>query len=290
MLMATFWFSILFVVVKHLGSSYSVYQIAFFRCFFALMTTVGMVSGMGGLGLLRTKRWKGHLFRAASGTISMLTLFYAYQLLPLAHVVAINFSAPLFITLFSMLCLREKAVWQYWAALIIGFIGILFIVNPTSTNISLMGVGIALLSAIFRALSMTGVRALGKTEPAGTTAFYFALQSTIFTALPMPWVWQTPGWLDFISLASCGVLAGLGQYFLTRAYQFAPAAVVSPFDYTAIIWATLFGVMFWGELPGWHIIIGSVIVILAGLIILQHEAKIGKRITPPATLDVSTGS
>jgi drug/metabolite transporter (DMT)-like permease len=285
MLISTFWFSLLYAVVKFLGATYNVYEITFFRCLFALFIAAGMVQGMGGWRSLRTQRMHGHFLRAASGTAAMLTLFYSYNLLPMANVVAISFSMPLFVTLLSILVLHEKVNWQHWTALIIGFIGVLFIASPTDANVNWFGVGITLLSTLFRALSMIGIRALGRTEPASTTTFYFALQSTIFTAIPMPLVWQMPNATDFMWLASCGVLAGIGQYFLTRAYQFAPAAVVSPFDYTAILWAILFGFLFWHEMPSLHIIIGSVIVVLAGLFILYNESKAGK----PVPLDGPPG-
>lgn len=277
MLLCTFWFSLLYVAVKRLGATYNVYQISFFRCLFALVIALGMVVQMGGIRSLKTHRFRGHFLRATCGTISMLTLFSAYHLLPMTDVVAISFSSPLIITLLSIILLHEKVNWQQWLALIAGFIGILIVVSPSGDARNWVGVAVAFASTITRALSMTGIRSLGKTEPASTTAFYFALQSTLFTALPMPWVWQTPGWLDFLILASCGIFAGLGQYFLTRAYQFAPAAVVSPFDYTAILWAALFGFAFWHEVPGTKVIIGSVIVIAAGIFILYREKRLSQQ-------------
>lgn len=282
MLMSTFWFSLLYVVVKHLSQSYTIFQISFFRCLFALAIGIGMVFGMGGWRSLYTTRFRGHFFRAACGTAAMLTLFYAYHLLPMATVVAISFSAPMFTTLLSIIILREKVKWQNWTALIAGFIGILVIAAPSDAKAQWLGFFVAFVSTIFRSLSMTGIRALGKTEPASTTAFYFALQSSIFTGLPMPWVWQTPGWTDFLMLAGGGICAGMGQYFVTRAYQYAPAAIVSPFDYATIVWAVLFGFVFWNELPGLHIVIGSAIVILAGLFILYYEGKKGKGALPDA--------
>jgi drug/metabolite transporter (DMT)-like permease len=287
MLVSVFWFGWLNVTVKHLGAHYSVFQIAFFRCLFALVVAGTMVYRAGGMRSLRTRRWRAHLYRAVFGTTAMLTLFYSFHLLPMADVVAINFSTPLFITLFSILVLHEKVDWHHWAALIAGFIGILIMVRPGSEAINWYGVTVAFSSALTCAMAMIGVRALGRTEPASTTVFYFTVLSIVFTSLPTPFVWQTPTWIDFLWLSSGGLVAGLGQFFMTRSYQYAPAAVVSPFNYAAILWATLFGYLIWDEVPRWNIFVGGVVVILAGLYILYRESKLGKASQRLAMQDIA---
>lgn len=278
MLLSVACFSVLNILVKHLGEHYSPFQVAFFRCLFALVPALMLIAATGGLPMMKTQKLGGHAYRAVVGTTSMLLIFFAFVKLPLATATAINFSGPLFVALFSVLILHEKVGTHRWAAMIVGFIGVLIMLQPGQHNFDLLGGAMALGSAIFYGLSMVSVRALGHTEKPATSVFYFSVFSTLLTMIPLPFVWQSPDLIDFSLFVVCGVVAGFGQLFMTRAYQCAPAATISPFGYSGILWATLFGFMFWGEVPGQPIFIGSAIVIAAGLYIVYRETIRKKRV------------
>ncbi len=277
MLIGVFFFTLMSVCAKHLSNHNPVLQVVFFRCLFALVPSLIMVTAAGGIKTLRTERFGGHIFRALVGTASMICLFYAFHLLPLADAVAINFSGPLFVTLFAVLILKEPVGLHRWTALIIGLVGVLIMVQPGTNGATLIGGVVALSSAVFNGLAMTGVRSLGRTEPSTTTVFYFTLISTLLTLPTLPFVWQPPAWQDFLLLGFNGILAGLGQIFMTRAYQHAPAAIVSPFNYSAVLWATAFGYVVWGDVPGRNIFFGAVIVIAAGIYIVYRETVVLRR-------------
>ena len=282
MLLGGMWFAGLNVTVKYLGHAYSIYEIAFMRSFIAVLIAIVANHAAGHkLRDMKTRNKLGHFLRALFGTASMLGLFYSLKLLPLADVTAIYYTAPLFITLISILFLKEQVRPYHWLALVLGLIGVLVIVEPGGDGVNLYGVGVALGSAVAYALAMTGLRVLGRTESSNVTVFYFSLQATIYTALPLPWVWQTPDLKSFILLVAGGIFAGMGQMCLTRAYQCAPASVVSPFGYATIVWATVLGFLFWSEVPRWTLFVGGALVIISGLSIYYYAMKQKKPLPVP---------
>lgn len=202
----------------------------------------------------------------------MVTMFYSFTQLPLADAVALNYAAPLFVALFSAFILKEVLDIPGYVAMIVGFVGMLVMVQPGhGGGVSIIGGINGIAGALFSGFAMVGVRALGRTEHATTTVFYFTALSVAFTVFPMPWVWRTPDLKGFISLAVTGIFAGLAQYFMTRAFQYAQAAVISPFGYVSIFWAAIFGYFIWNEIPGWTMYIGGSVVIVAGLYLLHRE-------------------
>jgi drug/metabolite transporter (DMT)-like permease len=289
MLAAVFLFAILNVCIKYLSDHINVFQITFFRCFFSLVPIFFVVLARQGLSGFKTKRIGGHLFRGLTGSLSMLSFFYSFQLLPMADAVVLNFTGPLFLTVLSVLFLKELVDRLEWSALIVGFIGILVIVRPWEggENVGLFGFAVGLFNAFFYALSMLGVRSLGKTESPVTTVFYFMLITSVLTALPMPWIWQAPSWADFVLLAASGIFGGMAQIFMTRAFQYAAPGVISPYGYSSIIWAMIFGFVLWGEVPAWSVYLGSAIIIGASLVVYYHKGLISK--VEPATVPPSAG-
>jgi drug/metabolite transporter (DMT)-like permease len=276
--LSVFLFSMLNVIVKHLSTGYSILQITFFRCLFALIPAMMMAAAMGGVQKLKTKRIGGHLGRAFAGTTSMIFFFYAFHLMPLAEAQAIGFSGPIFVALLSILILKEQVGPHRWGAIIAGFIGVMVMINPVGAmtgnhHVNMLGAGSALLSAFLYGFSMIGMRSLAQTESIVTSVLYFSIFSTIGTALALPFVWKAPAFEDFALFIASGLIAVLSQTFMTRAYQYASAAVVSPFTYTSMIWAALFGWMFWSEVPSPTIWYGAVIVIASGLYILWRETR-----------------
>lgn len=271
MLASGLFFAGMNISVKHLGDTYNVMQISFCRCLFSMIPATIMVAMATGFGALKTRRWRHHFFRAISGVISMVAFFYSFKHLPLADAVALNYSAPLFVALFSVILLKEQVKFSGWAAIAVGFAGVVVITQPSSGAMDLLGISSGLVGALFYGFAMVGVRALGRTEAATTTVFYFTSLSMLFTAAPAFLLWKTPDITGFIFLAASGLLGGIAQFFMTRAFQYAPASVISPFGYAAILWAGIFGYLFWDEKPGLHMYTGAGIIIAAGLYIFFKE-------------------
>ena len=280
MLAAAFFFACMNALVKHLEARYAATEIVFFRCAFALLpilVAVARASGWrvaAGWKSLRTSRLKGHVFRTVAGTISMILFVYALDLLPLASTSALFFSGPLFVVLFSVLFLKEAVGWSRWSAVVVGFVGVLVMLHPDQGHTNGLGAVLALGSAVFYALAMIGVRALGPTEASVTTAFYFMFLSVLMLAPTLPFVWRTPvDGADWLLFAATGLVGAAGQLTMTRAYQCAPASLVSPFNYAGLLWATLFGFVVWDEKPGLSIFLGGALVIAAGVYLACREAK-----------------
>lgn len=270
-LCALFLFSLMAAMAKHFSNDYSIFEIGFFRFFFALIPLVPLISRDGGLEVFRTQRPLGHLWRAVVGLVSLILYFYSIKYLPLSDAVAISFTNPIFIALLSILILKEKVGIHRWGAIVAGFVGVIFIAKPDGLKIS-EGVIFGLGSAMFYALAMVSLRTLGKTEKVLTTTTYFTVLASLMLAVPTGMTWVAPkSFVDFILFIACGICAGIGQLLLTKAYQLTPPSIISPFNYSAILWATLIGILFWGHIPDTSVLIGTGIVIASGLYIIHRE-------------------
>jgi drug/metabolite transporter (DMT)-like permease len=279
-LIAMMLFSCMAAIAKHFSGSYSAFQIAFFRFFFALFPLFPLIVSSGGFDVFKTKRFFGHVWRSCVGTASLICYFYSLQSLPLADAVAVSFTNPIFITLLSMVLLKEKVGIHRWVAIILGFIGVIIIAQPDGLNLNI-GVVYGLASSMFYALAMISLRSLGGTEKVLTTTTYFTILASLMLTIPAALSWHAPPFIDLMIFILCGLLAGIGQLFLTSAYQNAPPSVISPFNYSSILWAVLIGFVFWGQIPELHVWIGAAIIIATGIYILQQQTT-NKDKLPPA--------
>lgn len=268
-------FSAMYAVVKHLGHQFPIIQVQFFRGLIALLLMIPIFA-IQGFDLMRTRRPWGHGLRSLAGIASMFCTFTAFAHLPLADVTALLFAMPLFVTALSMPLLGEPVGWRRWTAVVVGFLGVLVILQP----VAITGGGeihwlylLPLLAAFLYSLATIALRQLGATERTMTTVFYFTLAVTVVTGLLLPFNWQTPVGSQWFWLIAVGVLGGVAQIFLVMSYRYAPAAIAAPFEYTALVWTILFGVMFWQEMPTGSMLAGAGIVIGAGLFILYRETR-----------------
>ncbi|PKU23381.1 EamA/RhaT family transporter [Telmatospirillum siberiense] len=272
MIVSTMLFSVLWSLVKILSTRYPIDEVTFFRSALAFIPIGVIVATNGGLALLRTRRLSGHIWRSVLGVTAMIMGFLSYHLMPLADAVALSFTSPLLVTALSVPLLGEKVGIHRWSAVVVGFLGVLLIVNPGGAMLNL-GALTALGAAVATAFVMVTIRQLNKTENPITIVFYFTLFSSIFTALPLPFIWVSPTWQDWGLLIVMGVTGGIGQYFMTRAFGLAKAAVVSPFSYIGLLWAALFGWVIWNDIPETHVFAGSAVVVASGLYILYREVR-----------------
>jgi drug/metabolite transporter (DMT)-like permease len=269
-------FSVMDVLIKWISEGYPTIQIIFFRGICAFIPLSLFVARHGGLAALRTSRPFGHIVRCLIGVASMVLGFWALAVLPLADVIAIGFAGPIFLTALSVPLLGETVGWRRWSAVIAGFVGVVVMVRPGSGLFqpeALIPVG----GAIGYAFAMVMVRRLTATETIAAIVFYFTLTATVVSGLALPFFWVTPTWGDFALLVSVGLCGGVAQLLMTRAFKLAPASLIAPFEYSAMIWAVTFGWVIWHELPDAAIWTGSAIVIASGLYILHREAVLARR-------------
>jgi len=255
------------------GRGVPVLEIIFFRNAFAFVPVLLYVWRTSGFTVLKTNRPVGHLTRSIIGLTGMVCGFTAVGLLPLTQSTAISFSAPLFMTALSALVLREHVGPHRWAAVAVGFVGVLIMVHPDPTRLVSAGTIFALVAAMGTAGAMTAIREIGRTEPGPTIVFYFTLAGAVLGLASLPFGWVIPDLGTLGLLIAAGLVGGVGQLFLTEALRRAPVAVVAPFDYTQLVWASLLGFLVWGETPRLATLIGAVVVAGSGVYILLRETR-----------------
>jgi drug/metabolite transporter (DMT)-like permease len=276
MVSAVFVFSLINAVVKWEAARYPVNEVVFFRCAFSLLPVLVLVAGGGGARLLRTRRFGEHLSRGALQFVSMIAVFAAFAMMPLANAVAITFSAPLFLTMLSIPMLGERVSGHRWAAVLAGFAGVLLMVGPGAgfgKGLASTGALLALASTAIGANVTIAVRRMTLTEASTTLVAYQTLIATGLSALLLPFAWVTPDWRDTLLMAGTGICAGIGQYWWTQAFRFAPAAVAAPFNYLAMIWSVVLGYLIWGDEPRWSLLGGVAVVVASGLYMLYRETR-----------------
>jgi len=275
MVAAVFLFAILDATAKWLGQSYAPVQIVFFQHFFGLIPVAVLVWRSGGFAALRTRRPFAHALRGGLLFASMLLFYTALRGLPLAEAIAVSFTLPLYITALSGPLLGEAVGVRRWVAVIIGFLGALIMVRP-GTEAFRPEALLVLTSAFIAALAMLLTRWLTRSETdvalVTHTTLIAGLASVPFASL----AWQAPSAGDLGLFVLVGIAGGSAAYLMVVAYRNAPAAVVAPFDYSSLIWATVFGWILWRESPEPAVWIGGAIVVAAGVYITRREMALGR--------------
>lgn len=255
------------------GRGVPVLEIVFFRNAFAFIPVGLYIWRTAGFGVLKTKRPAGHLTRAVVGLSGMVFGFMAVARLPLTQSTALAFSAPLFMTALSALILKEKVGAHRWGAVAVGFIGVLIMVRPDPQHMAVAGTVLALMGAVGAAGAMIAIRQIADTEPGPTIVFYFTLAGAVLGLASLPFGWVMPDAATLAALVMCGIVGGIGQLFLTEALRRAPVAVVAPFDYSQLIWASIIGFLVWDELPHGATLAGACVVAASGIYILFRETR-----------------
>jgi drug/metabolite transporter (DMT)-like permease len=270
MVAASLVFAVVNAVVKWEVALYPVGEVAFFRSLFSLIPCYLLILPRLGLGVLRTGRKGDHVKRALSQFCSMMSIFLAFQLMPLAGAIAISFSAPLFTTLLAILILKERVGIHRWSALLVGFLGVLFVTRPDAGMLH-SGALFALANAVLISTVAIAIRRMSITESTETLTVYQLTLITVFTALLLPLGFVAPAVKDALLLAAAGIGNGVAQYWWTKSLHLAPPSAVTPFNYLSLVWATIIGFLVWGDVPTLHLLIGSAVVVGSGLYILWRE-------------------
>lgn len=250
-----------------------VLEIIFFRNAFAFVPVLLYIWKTSGFGVLKTRRPVGHFMRSSVGLVAMVCGFTAVSMLPLTQSTSISFSSPLFMTALSALILHEPVGRHRWAAVSVGFIGVVIMVHPDPSHFAGVGVIFGLVSALGVAGAMIAIRELGATEPGPTIVFYFTLAGAVVGLASLPFGWVMPDLQTLILLICIGLLGGIGQLLLTEALRRATVAVIAPFDYTQLVWASLIGFFVWQETPQALTWLGALVVAASGIYILWRETR-----------------
>ncbi len=277
MVIATILFSGASAASKWLVGVYPVGEVLCLRSFASLIAGAAMILPVSGLSAFATHRPRDHLARGLSQSISQLCLLMAFSLMPLAGAVAINFSAPLFAALVSIIWLKERAGFARGAALMIGFLGVLIVTNP-GTNSLTLGALFALTNAVMYGTVTVAVRGMTRTESANTLVIWQLSVLAFFHSFLLLFGWRSPSAIDAVMLFGTGFTNAIGQWFWTKALQLAPAPAVTPFYYLMLVWALMFGFFIWGDIPSLSLLIGSGIVVTTGLFLFLREARLQRQL------------
>jgi drug/metabolite transporter (DMT)-like permease len=272
MVLATVLFAISSAIAKWQVARYPVGEVMFIRSFASLIACAAVVLPVSGLSVFATRRAGAHIARGLSQSISQTFTVIAFSLMPLAGAIAINFSAPIWAALLSILWLRERAGPARLAALAAGFFGVLIVAKPGTDSLQL-GALFALANAIMYGSVTVAVRGMSATESANTLVMWQMVTIAIFHSGLLVFGFRWPFAVDGAMLAGSGVANAVGQYAWSRALQLAPTAAVSPFYYLMLVWALLIGFLVWGDVPSTGLLAGSAIVIASGLGLLWHESQ-----------------
>ncbi|MBM6594494.1 DMT family transporter [Microvirga pudoricolor] len=283
--LSAFAFTLMSAGLKIVSDRYPTGQIVFFRSFFALIPLLAWLSWQGSLiHAIRTNNVTGHFVRGFIGTVGMALSFSALYYLPLHDTIAIGYAAPLMVVILAAVFLKEKVRAYRWTAVAVGFVGVMIMLSPYLGQSALsgdlmaassIGAGLALMAAFTSAGAAIQVRRLTQTEKTGAIVFYFSVMSAFFGLLTIVLGWKMPPLDDFLLFLATGILGGIGQILMTQSYRHADASIIAPFEYTTMIWAILFGWFLFGDLPGWTVVAGAIIVAAAGLFVVWRERQLG---------------
>jgi drug/metabolite transporter (DMT)-like permease len=248
-------------------------EILFWRQFGAALLVASIVGVGPGFGSLRTKKFSAHVLRCVIGLTAMSLTFWTLLLLPLAEATTLGFSMPIFATVLGAIVLHEATGWRRWAAVLAGFLGVIIVTQPGSGHIPLLGIATGLGAAFGTACISILLRTIGKTEAGLTTVFWFSTLSLVplgfvyFLAVKAhaPLVWGL--------LLAIGLLGGVAQIAMTRSLQLGAVSLVVPMDYTALLWATMFGWVVFGTLPVASTWLGAPVIVASGLYIVWREHR-----------------
>ncbi len=259
------------MIIKQLADALPLELIVFFRNIFGLLLLTPWLLRHG-RDALRTQKLHFHFMRGAIGVTAMSCLYYSWQYLPLAEAALLKQTAPFFIPLIAFWWLGERIpVLARWSILV-GFIGVLLILNPTDGTLNL-AVLIALCGAMLGATAKVTVRRMSDTESPQRIVFYFALFGSLIIAIPAISHWQTPSLIQAGWLFAMAITSTCAQLLLSKAYGLAPAGQLGPFTYASVGFAALTGWLFWQEILPLLSWAGLVLIVGAGMMALQSGRR-----------------
>ena len=257
-------------------------ETVFYRSLFGLPPLLAWTAWCGAWDVWKTKRPMAHVLRGGLGLTSMALGFTALGLLPLAEASTISFVAPLFALALSAPILAERVGLRSWLAVAAGFAGVLIVMQPGGSDLSLAGTLAALTAAFSVGCVTVALRSISRTESTPTIVFWFTIFCTIASGLLMPWFGQVHDTFTWALLLLIGLSGGIGQLFLTASLRYAPISALAPIDYLQLVYAVAFGWLLFSAQPAWTTWLGAAVIIVS---VLSTMGRRPVKETPPSSLE-----
>ena len=259
-------------------------EAVFFRSFFAIPVIVVWLTLQGQLATgFHAVHPLGHVWRGLMGTLAMGMGFAGLAYLPLPEVTAIGYASPLMVVILAAMFLGEQVRAFRIASVALGLTGVLIVLSPRLSidpgqavgHAEALGAVLVLCSAVFAALAQVFVRKLVLTETTTSIVFYFSTTSSLLALITIPFGWVWPSATEAALLVGAGILGGVGQILLTSSYREADASLIAPFDYASMLFALGIGYFVFDEVPTLTMLGGAALVVVAGILIIWRERKLG---------------
>lgn len=277
MIVASLLFACMGVCVKLGSAHFSTGELVFYRGFVGVLLMAGVVAFRGIAP--GTRHWRAQLYRSVSGSIALCCYFYAIGIIPLATAATLSYTSPIFVALLLALWFGEPIRWHLGVAVLLGFSGVVLLLHPTFRPELWHGAAAGLASGAIASIAYVSVRELGRLgEPEPRTVLWFSAQTAL---VGLPWTLATGGFHvpdphGAAILLGVGLFGGCAQFAMTRSYRYGKTLVSANLSYSTVIFASVFGMLLWGE----HLEAGSwlaiAIIIASGVLI-----SVAARGTPP---------
>lgn len=259
-------------IAKHLAQLFPVSEVVWARFTFHLLFMVPLLGRRLPL-IVMTRSPRFQFLRGAAILLASGAMVTGLRYIPLAETNVLFASSPLIVTALSVPLLKERVGPRQWIGVIVGFVGVLLIMRPGFAAVHPAAI-LVLLGAVFYAISQIAARRLGQVDDPRTTVLYTALVCFVVMSAIVPFVWVAPRPIDWAVMAATGFLSMTGHLAAAKAFQLAPAATVSPFNYSGMVWAVLFGFVGFGDLPDEWTVIGALVIVASSLYILRRRRQV----------------
>ena len=285
MLGSTLFFALMVVAIRLASATLHTFEIAFFRNFFGLVAALPLLLRHGP-GLLHTARLPRYVFRCVVGVVSMVCGFWAIGHLPLAQAVSLSYSTPIFVTIAAVLLLHEQVRARRWAAVALGFVGVLVIVRPFSGGFS-AGTLVAIAAAVLSAIVSIQIKQLSATEPADRIVVMTTLLWVPMSLLPALWVWEWPRGIAWLWVVAAGFLGTGGHMLWTRALKLGDVSALTPISFMQLPVVAVAGYLLFDEALDRWTVLGAGIIFAANAYIAHREARLARRAATNAPVEAA---
>lgn len=260
-------------LAKTLTQRYSPLQIIFLRNLIALPVAFAITLRFGGRKALVSHRLVAHAFRGVLWVGTAIFFFTSIKFLGLAEATTLMFVAPLLITAISAVFLGEYVGWRRWSAVIVGFLGVIIVIRPGGSAFQLVSL-LPVAAAMTYAILMISARWVDPRDSVWTLMLYLTGAGSLISGLTMPFLWETVQRSDLWLFLAIAVVGTAGMTMVTQAFRFASAAIIAPLEYTALIWAVLFGWVIWSDVPDFFTYFGALLIVGSGIYVVWREHRV----------------
>jgi len=285
MLGSTVLFGLMAVAIRLASDSLHTFEVAFFRNFFGLLATAPLLVKHGP-GLLKTTQLPRYLVRSVIGVLGMFCGFWAIGHLPLAQAIALSYSTPLFVTMAAVIFLHEHVRARRWAAVLIGFVGVLVILRPGSESFT-AGTLVALVAAVFSALVSIQIKQLSYTEPADRIVVWTTLLWVPMSLAPALLVWEWPHGIAWLWVIAAGILGTTAHMLWTRAIKLGDVSALTPISFMQLLVVALLGYLLFDEKLDRWTAVGAAIIFGANAYIAHREAQLARQHATTAPVEAA---